>query len=419
MGNRNKLKIAENVSLGISFMGLAIAGVTQQFMFALAPLSLSLSIGTIRRQKLEKEAVERTQELTDIKNKIPATESLTYQDLDRVNRKIVFIESNISTRIDSIDNDKMTLERMENFVQNKIDKTLDRQFAIVKKIIPAEGMGGLIQAKIDESLVREFAKIKKTLPPEGMVESLQAQIDESVDRQFEMIKKTLPPEGMVESLQAQIDESVDRQFETIKQILPKQYNYNLVSDRTESRNIFLSALKESKIRLILVCPWVTEYGLDAEVKRLIVSALDRGVSIGIGWGHLKDVDNDRSRLSREQLLKSKSKKWYNAIPWLYELQNNYPRFLDLKILGTHEKFLVCDRNFAMVGSHNYLTSSNSTSERELGIKTNNPQIINEFIDRFDRYLLEPITQRQLKGRQTLNSNESKQSAPFQAKRSIV
>jgi PLD-like domain len=419
MGNRNKLKIAENVSLGISFMGLAIAGVTQQFMFALAPLSLSLSIGTIRRQKLEKEAVERTQELTDIKNKIPATESLTYQDLDRVNRKIVFIESNISTRIDSIDNDKMTLERMENFVQNKIDKTLDRQFAIVKKIIPAEGMGGLIQAKIDESLVREFAKIKKTLPPEGMVESLQAQIDESVDRQFEMIKKTLPPEGMVESLQAQIDESVDRQFETIKQILPKQYNYNLVSDRTESRNIFLSALKESKIRLILVCPWVTEYGLDAEVKRLIVSALDRGVSIGIGWGHLKDVDNDRSRLSREQLLKSKSKKWYNAIPWLYELQNNYPRFLDLKILGTHEKFLVCDRNFAMVGSHNYLTSSNSTSERELGIKTNNPQIINEFIDRFDRYLLEPITQRQLKGRQTLNSNGSKQSAPFQAKRSIV
>jgi hypothetical protein len=75
------------------------------------------------------------------------------------------------------------------------------------------------------------------------------------------------------------------------------------------------------------------------------------VSIDIGWGHLKDVNNDRSRLSKEELLKSSN--WaYNAMPWIDKLQDEYGDLLNLKVLGTHEKFLVCDREFAMLGSHN-------------------------------------------------------------------
>jgi phosphatidylserine/phosphatidylglycerophosphate/cardiolipin synthase-like enzyme len=135
--------------------------------------------------------------------------------------------------------------------------------------------------------------------------------------------------------------------------------------------------------LILVCPWLTEYAIDLEVQSRIKAALDRGVSIEIGWGHLKDVNNDRSKLSKEKLLKSSN--WsYKAVPDLYELQPKYPHLLKLKILGTHEKFLVCDRQFAMLGSHNYMTSDTKSSEREVGLKTDSPELIDKLITVFDR-----------------------------------
>ncbi|MBD0314746.1 MAG: hypothetical protein ICV86_18455, partial [Microcoleus sp. T3-bin5] len=55
----------------------------------------------------------------------------------------------------------------------------------------------------------------------------------------------------------------------------------------------------------------------------------------------------------------------------------------LKLLGTHEKFLVSDNRFAMLGSHNFLTSGVSKREREIGLRTNDSRIIEGLIERFD------------------------------------
>lgn len=185
-----------------------------------------------------------------------------------------------------------------------------------------------------------------------------------------------------QNLSSLIQQEIEEQFELIKQVLPKQYTYTLVSGRSESRQVFLDALSHSQERLILVCPWLTDYAVNQQVWKLIKAALDRGVSIEIGWGHLKDVNNDRSKLLKEKLLKSSD--WaYNAVPKLYELQIKYPNLLKLKILGTHEKFLVCDRQFAMLGSHSYLTSDPKSSEREVGLKTDSLELIERLIALFD------------------------------------
>ena len=85
--------------------------------------------------------------------------------------------------------------------------------------------------------------------------------------------------------------------------------------------------------------------------------LNRNCRIDIGWGHL----SDRSRLG---------KGWrYDALKDLRQLERDYPNQFRLKLLGNHEKFLVCDRTFAMLGSHNMLTSSVQSAEQELGIRT--------------------------------------------------
>ncbi|WP_373543245.1 phospholipase D-like domain-containing protein [Chamaesiphon sp.] len=179
-----------------------------------------------------------------------------------------------------------------------------------------------------------------------------------------------------------IQQEILSQFTVIKQSLPTNYKYDLIYGRSQSRQVFLDALQQSRSRLILVCPWLTKYAINSEVVDLMRSALERGVSIEIGWGHLKDVDNNRAYLSQSELLKSND--WhYNALPELSELQIKHDRLLQLKVLGTHEKFLVCDRKFSMLGSHNYLTSDTKSSEREVGLKTDSPEIIDKLITLFD------------------------------------
>lgn len=154
--------------------------------------------------------------------------------------------------------------------------------------------------------------------------------------------------------------------------------YQLVFDRFESRSVLREALCESKERLIIVCPWLNRNSIDADLLQQFRDCLNRNCRIDIGWGYL----SERSRLGIG---------WrYNALKDLRQLEQDYPDYFKLKLLGTHEKFLVCvgearrrHRTFAMLGSHNVLTSNAQSAEWEAGIRTTDPQIIQGLIDRFD------------------------------------
>ncbi len=147
--------------------------------------------------------------------------------------------------------------------------------------------------------------------------------------------------------------------------------YQLVFDRSGSRAVLMEALEKAQERLIIVCPWLNRNSIDAGLMQKFRVCLNRNCCIEIGWGHL----SDRGKLG---------KGWrYNALKDLRELERNYPDQFKLKLLGTHEKFLVCDSLFAMLGSHNILTSSVQSAEREIGIHTTDPHIIQGLINRFD------------------------------------
>lgn len=74
---------------------------------------------------------------------------------------------------------------------------------------------------------------------------------------------------------------------------------------------------------------------------------------------------------------------YNALVDLQELEESYPGLFRLKLLGTHENFLVCDEKFTFVGSHNFLVSGEESMEREVGILASDSEIIQGLINRFD------------------------------------
>lgn len=166
-------------------------------------------------------------------------------------------------------------------------------------------------------------------------------------------------------------EVTDWEEEIPQPIHVQSYEYQLVFDRSESRSVLREALCESQERLIIVCPWLNRNSIDADLLQQFRDCLNRNCRIDIGWGYL----SERSRVGVG---------WrYNALKDLRQLEQDYPDHFKLKLLGTHEKFLVCDRAFAMLGSHNMLTSSAQSAEREAGIRTTDPQIIQGLIDRFD------------------------------------
>lgn len=175
----------------------------------------------------------------------------------------------------------------------------------------------------------------------------------------------------------------------MKRLASQSYKYELVFDRQGSRKVLMEALEKTQERLIIVCPWLTHGKHNKEVINLLKTLLDLGVCIDIGWGNLKDLIEVRytkhlqAGAVRQQLKFLKSNWKYKALDDLEELETEYSGSFRLKLLGTHEKFLVCDNKFALLGSHNILTSGDLSKERELGLCTTDTNIIQGLINRFD------------------------------------
>ncbi|NEQ75584.1 MAG: hypothetical protein F6K23_22540 [Okeania sp. SIO2C9] len=142
-------------------------------------------------------------------------------------------------------------------------------------------------------------------------------------------------------------------------------------DCTDSRGVLIEGLETVQERLIIVFPWLNCNSIDEHLLKKLKDCLNRNCQIDIGWGYL----DDRSNIG---------KGWkYNALGYLQELEESYPGVFRLKLLGTHENFLVCDEKFAFVGSHNFLASGNQSLEREVGVLTSYSEIIQGLINRFD------------------------------------
>lgn len=185
-----------------------------------------------------------------------------------------------------------------------------------------------------------------------------------------------PMQAQIDCLALRLDSleiSVQEWLEEINQILKaiQPYEYELVFDRPASRKLLKEALLKVQKQLIIICPNLTHFGMTDWVLHQLEVILNRDVQVKIGYGRLDDLKQG----------KTDDPFWYGALPRLRQLQHNYPENFQLKALGTHEKFLVCD-DFALLGSHNLLTSGVCSSEREVGLRTTDPRIVRGLINRF-------------------------------------
>lgn len=109
----------------------------------------------------------------------------------------------------------------------------------------------------------------------------------------------------------------------------------------EHKRYFIYVLKNAKKHIYIQSPWVRHNTLEI-YKEYIQSALEKGVKITIKYGMQKRSQKDKKEIDEE------------VLAYLNELKAKYPNF-SLKHDYDHSKIIICDDEFMIVGSFNWLS----------------------------------------------------------------
>lgn len=147
-----------------------------------------------------------------------------------------------------------------------------------------------------------------------------------------------------------------------------------------------NALDEVSERLVLVWPWSSAIELDQRLIERFHEILEGGCRLEIGWCHPGDRREGR-------LLKTITQQWKlmtgqrrllkSTLNQLLPLKQQYPDLFSFKILGTQEQFLVCDRDYAIVGLEALPAASSVFLHLDLRVRTTEGSIISQLLHRFD------------------------------------
>jgi tetratricopeptide (TPR) repeat protein len=154
------------------------------------------------------------------------------------------------------------------------------------------------------------------------------------------------------------------------------------------RHLLEEVLASASDRLVVVFPQPDCAPFDPTLIQQFRGFLDRGGHLDIGWGNLKASSNsDQPRYiqpktqgpgpsdPRHSLLKK-------LLLQLNQLRQEYPDRFRFKVLGTDDNFLLCDRDFAVLGFQS-LNLSSSYPRVAVGLRTTNDDVIAQLSDRFD------------------------------------
>lgn len=164
------------------------------------------------------------------------------------------------------------------------------------------------------------------------IDALKTQIidfNEQIDSEAVPEKERITATQQVRILKKQLEE-----------LQNKQESANRILNTYDHRPLLLKALKDAQKQVIIVSPWIKRSGVNNEVLLLIEKALQKKVQVVIGYGISDEQDSDPKIL--KQLGNMQKKKYGNYLT-LVSLNN------------THEKVLICDNDFLVITSFNWLS----------------------------------------------------------------
>ncbi len=170
------------------------------------------------------------------------------------------------------------------------------------------------------------------------------------------------------SLQVDMNSGVDQEFhqQRVKnlkaELKQRKAPPNLeILTTTDHRPLLLKAIREAQYELVVVSAFLSERAFDQELCDLLVGAIcERRVQVRIAWGLGTQGGSDAllTRSQGEALLKRLKSQ-------IRKTDDSCRNLLQIRRLATHEKFLVCDKQFCAWGSFNWLSYR---GERDRGFR---------------------------------------------------
>ncbi|MCM3670950.1 hypothetical protein M3181_18475 [Mesobacillus maritimus] len=150
------------------------------------------------------------------------------------------------------------------------------------------------------------------------------------------------------------------------------------------REAFMKSLKETKHKLMIMSPWISEKVVDNEMLRLFKNLADRNTVIYIGWGIAKREDLEDRRptdalLSRLKQIRDKNGNQAVFVHWI----GNH-----------HTKEVISDHSYHMLGSFNWLSYRGDYNIRDESVyKIENLEMVNEAIQHTENLFLDLLENR--------------------------
>lgn len=146
----------------------------------------------------------------------------------------------------------------------------------------------------------------------------------------------------------------------------------------EHRPLLEKAFKYSRERVLIVSPWLNADSIDGALLNLMRRALRRGIEIVLAWGMPPEGTQ------RATMKESRSRSTLRKLENLAAEQNKGT--LRIVHLGnTHEKVLIADKRYAVVGSFNWLSFRGDPSRgirREMSFCVEDEEFVEVFTERF-------------------------------------
>ncbi|PPA80909.1 hypothetical protein C4A76_24820 [Brevibacillus laterosporus] len=254
---------------------------------------------------------------------------------------------------------------------------LDRDFKYEPIILWMEQMG-IRQIPTDKkNFIDETSEAITSYVPIEVVESAKENkkkqghfktIEESLTRRIDEQQKFKEQAHLSheEKLTATLEiKQLRKQLDEVKQ---QKASNNRLLETYNHRPLLEKSLKEAKQLIVIVSPWIRFGAFDNELQNLIRIALQRNVTILIGYGIGRyDVENDKA----EKILRDMQQKKYGKNLILVKLDN------------THEKLLLVDGKYVVITSFNWLSfkgDPNRGFRQETGIYTEDENTISSLID---------------------------------------
>ena len=195
--------------------------------------------------------------------------------------------------------------------------------------------------------------------------------------------------NLINDLKNNLDKIDNQNFSSkINDISNKQIK--VLSTPKEHRKFLLKTLNQANKTIVIFSGWLTDYSVNDEFRTKVKSCLNRGVDIIIAWGYKKS-----GSISSEQ--KNAGEKSIKELQEWTSL-NKTKGTLETFYFTNHSKILICDTQYAVMGSFNWLSNSGGSTNEERSWIVYNKDFIQDEIVEIMKNLYDPkksLSRRQL------------------------